>query len=72
VRFMQPSLSERQLHSGLSLMTTAILPSSFLGIVFSIVAELQQTSRAPTHLYVGKVLPNMGCLLIDCSSVASS
>src|SRR6202140_1142236 len=27
---------------------------------------------APTHLYVGKVSPNMGRLLIACSSVASS
>src|SRR6267154_6909400 len=34
--------------------------------------ELARTPRGPTHLYVGNVVPNMGRLLTDCSSVASS
>ena len=32
----------------------------------------KESPAGATHLYVGKVFPNMGRLLIDCSSVASS
>jgi DNA-binding HxlR family transcriptional regulator len=41
-------------------------------LVFPGLAEFQRTLRALTHLYFGKVFPNMGAPLFDCSSVASS
>jgi predicted SnoaL-like aldol condensation-catalyzing enzyme len=51
---------------------TVSLPSSFLDIDFPCSCRVLTGFRALSHLYFGKVFPNMGAPLFDCSSVASS